>query len=278
MTDLKQGARSNAGGTLPALRRSCDSCHRGKVKCDGNRPACERCFRRNVVCVYSYPRPIGRLPENGMQSTPPRLYAWFEEFGTANTPVALASEPLQRAGWGSSPEATRMPSMAHGPMTAGGDDVTMQMEARGAGPSAVGREPDDDWQTASNRPRGEVDFVGGAAAAAALGQHGSGVDGGEDPGRDMGEHGSAAIEEWQAMVEAFPGWWPGTNGATDDEESHWGTMTQTSHDSTEPPKEADMNDGPGPAATDSWEGIETTYLSWEWVAIGPGTFLVTMPL
>lgn len=273
MTDPKQGTRSSTGGTLPTLRRSCDSCHRGKVKCDSSRPACGRCFRRNVACAYSYPRPMGRLPENGMQGTNSCLYAWFEEFGTADTPVAPVSEPLHRAGWGTSQEASRMPPFVLGLLTAGGDDLTMQMERPGAGRGA-----DDDWQAASDRPRGEVDAVGGAAAASAIAHHESDVDGGENPGRDMGEHDSAAIEEWQAMVEAFPGWRPGTNDATDDEESYWGTMTQTSHDGAEQRNDVIMNDGPGPTATDSWEGIETTYLNWEWVAIGPGTFLVTMPL
>ncbi|KAK1454515.1 hypothetical protein CMEL01_16698 [Colletotrichum melonis] len=221
---------------------------------------------------------MGRLPGNGMQGTTSPLYAWFEEFGTADTPVAPVSEPLHRAGWGSSQEASRMPSLVHGLLTAGGDDLAMQMETPGAGPCAAARGTDNDWPAASDQPRGEVDSVGGAAAASAIAHHGSDVDGGENRGRDMEEHGSAAIEEWQAMVEAFPGWRPGTNGVTDDEESYWGTMAQTSHGGTEQRKEVIMNDGPGATATDSWEGIETTYLSWEWVAIGPGTFLVTMPL
>ncbi|KAF4337247.1 hypothetical protein FBEOM_8836 [Fusarium beomiforme] len=45
---------------LPRLRGCCDSCTRSKLKCSGERPACQRCRIRRQDCVYSKARRAGR--------------------------------------------------------------------------------------------------------------------------------------------------------------------------------------------------------------------------
>ncbi|KAF5006301.1 hypothetical protein FDECE_7312 [Fusarium decemcellulare] len=44
------------------LRNSCDFCTRSKLKCDQEKPACNRCAFRRQPCVYSRVRKVGRPP------------------------------------------------------------------------------------------------------------------------------------------------------------------------------------------------------------------------
>ena len=54
--------------TTERLRNSCDQCAHSKIKCDGGRPNCRNCCRRDRSCSYSYVRQAGRPRRAG----PPR--------------------------------------------------------------------------------------------------------------------------------------------------------------------------------------------------------------
>ncbi|KAI7591683.1 hypothetical protein KC346_g16254, partial [Hortaea werneckii] len=57
----------NAGPTLPIpsqsnpkLRAACDECRLKKLKCTGEQPACSRCVREGIQCIYSPQKQMGR--------------------------------------------------------------------------------------------------------------------------------------------------------------------------------------------------------------------------
>ncbi|TID16020.1 Copper amine oxidase 1 [Venturia nashicola] len=50
------GRKESSGHTCSA----CDQCYRCKVKCTGERPACERCQSSNSACTYSTGKPLGK--------------------------------------------------------------------------------------------------------------------------------------------------------------------------------------------------------------------------
>ncbi|KAK1584887.1 uncharacterized protein LY79DRAFT_490447, partial [Colletotrichum navitas] len=45
------------------LRNSCDCCTQLKLKCDQQKPSCNRCIQRRRECVYSQVRKAGRPPK-----------------------------------------------------------------------------------------------------------------------------------------------------------------------------------------------------------------------
>ncbi|RMY48286.1 hypothetical protein D0863_15428 [Hortaea werneckii] len=44
----------------PKLRAACDECRLKKLKCTGEQPACSRCVREGIRCIYSPQKPMGR--------------------------------------------------------------------------------------------------------------------------------------------------------------------------------------------------------------------------
>ncbi|OCK80659.1 hypothetical protein K432DRAFT_434619 [Lepidopterella palustris CBS 459.81] len=59
----------------PKLRSSCDICANAKVKCDRERPVCQRCLNSGMRCNYSISRRMGKPPasarkDNNQTSTP----------------------------------------------------------------------------------------------------------------------------------------------------------------------------------------------------------------
>ncbi|KAI7345546.1 hypothetical protein KC331_g16685, partial [Hortaea werneckii] len=44
----------------PKLRAACDECRLKKLKCTGEQPACSRCVREGIQCIYSPQKPMGR--------------------------------------------------------------------------------------------------------------------------------------------------------------------------------------------------------------------------
>ncbi|EED21296.1 aflatoxin biosynthesis regulatory protein, putative [Talaromyces stipitatus ATCC 10500] len=52
----------------PKLRLSCDSCSKSKVRCDHERPSCQRCFHAGVPCVYSVSRRTGKPSKSATNS------------------------------------------------------------------------------------------------------------------------------------------------------------------------------------------------------------------
>ncbi|KAI7287467.1 hypothetical protein KC345_g477 [Hortaea werneckii] len=57
----------NTGPTLrtssqpnPKLRAACDECRLKKLKCTGEQPACSRCVREGIQCIYSPQKQMGR--------------------------------------------------------------------------------------------------------------------------------------------------------------------------------------------------------------------------
>ncbi|KAI6966912.1 hypothetical protein KC327_g5087 [Hortaea werneckii] len=57
----------NTGPTLPIpsqsnpkLRAACDECRLKKLKCTGEQPACSRCVREGIQCIYSPQKQMGR--------------------------------------------------------------------------------------------------------------------------------------------------------------------------------------------------------------------------
>ncbi|RMX76439.1 hypothetical protein D0869_10721 [Hortaea werneckii] len=44
----------------PKLRAACDECRLKKFKCTGEQPACSRCVREGIRCIYSPQKPMGR--------------------------------------------------------------------------------------------------------------------------------------------------------------------------------------------------------------------------
>ena len=58
-----QNSRARQGsGRTPKLRASCDNCSNAKVRCDQDRPACQRCLYVNIQCNYSASRRMGKPP------------------------------------------------------------------------------------------------------------------------------------------------------------------------------------------------------------------------
>ncbi|KXT01374.1 hypothetical protein AC578_6633 [Pseudocercospora eumusae] len=51
MTSQDEGARESTRGTMPS---ACDQCYRCKVRCNGARPACDRCSKAGGSCTYSF--------------------------------------------------------------------------------------------------------------------------------------------------------------------------------------------------------------------------------
>ena len=41
---------------MPRRRKSCERCHKAKVRCDSDKPSCGRCQKRGVECSYSVSR------------------------------------------------------------------------------------------------------------------------------------------------------------------------------------------------------------------------------
>ncbi|RAK96590.1 uncharacterized protein BO80DRAFT_224269 [Aspergillus ibericus CBS 121593] len=45
---------------LPRTRETCDACAKAKIRCSKQRPSCERCVARGLLCRYGLLRPRGR--------------------------------------------------------------------------------------------------------------------------------------------------------------------------------------------------------------------------
>lgn len=58
-TPQKSRARQ-ANGRVPKLRASCDHCSNAKVRCDQDRPSCQRCLYANNPCNYSASKRMGK--------------------------------------------------------------------------------------------------------------------------------------------------------------------------------------------------------------------------
>ncbi|KAH7044062.1 hypothetical protein B0J12DRAFT_578216 [Macrophomina phaseolina] len=61
---MQNGHSTTKGSTaLPKpikFRLACDTCQRSKIRCDQERPACRRCVKKGIECVYSPARRAGR--------------------------------------------------------------------------------------------------------------------------------------------------------------------------------------------------------------------------
>ncbi|KAI7226424.1 hypothetical protein KC330_g8820 [Hortaea werneckii] len=75
----------------PKLRAACDECRLKKLKCTGEQPACSRCVREGIQCIYSPQKPMGR-PKKRQRTEA------IEEDGEAFYPQQQEHlAPLQRA-------------------------------------------------------------------------------------------------------------------------------------------------------------------------------------
>ncbi|ORX95400.1 hypothetical protein BCR34DRAFT_195699 [Clohesyomyces aquaticus] len=54
----------------PKLRSSCDICANAKVKCDRERPVCQRCINTGMRCNYSVSRRMGKPPRKDANGNP----------------------------------------------------------------------------------------------------------------------------------------------------------------------------------------------------------------
>ncbi|PSN72926.1 hypothetical protein BS50DRAFT_173513 [Corynespora cassiicola Philippines] len=54
----------------PKLRSSCDICANAKVKCDRERPVCQRCINSGMRCHYSVSRRMGKPPRKDANGNP----------------------------------------------------------------------------------------------------------------------------------------------------------------------------------------------------------------
>lgn len=52
--------KSNRQSETPKVHQSCDVCQTSKIRCGKERPACRRCVKHNLDCVYSISRRNGR--------------------------------------------------------------------------------------------------------------------------------------------------------------------------------------------------------------------------
>ncbi|KAI7285068.1 hypothetical protein KC340_g18385, partial [Hortaea werneckii] len=75
----------------PKLRAACDECRLKKLKCTGEQPACSRCVREGIRCIYSPQKPMGR-PKKKRQ----RIEG-AEEDGEAFYPQQLQQQEGRRA-------------------------------------------------------------------------------------------------------------------------------------------------------------------------------------
>ena len=55
-----QNSRARQNGRTPKVRASCDHCSNAKVRCDQDRPSCQRCLYVNIPCNYSASRRMGK--------------------------------------------------------------------------------------------------------------------------------------------------------------------------------------------------------------------------
>ncbi|KAL5393373.1 hypothetical protein DPSP01_000194 [Paraphaeosphaeria sporulosa] len=53
------------------LHAACDECRTRKLKCSGDAPACSRCEREKITCVYSPQKPMGRPRKRRREDIPP---------------------------------------------------------------------------------------------------------------------------------------------------------------------------------------------------------------
>ncbi|KXH63099.1 hypothetical protein CSAL01_11066 [Colletotrichum salicis] len=283
MTDRAEAPQRKLSGAGLNLRRSCDSCHRGKVKCDGIRPACKRCYRRNGVCVYSYNRPVGR-PAQG-QGVRPRPSAWFEEAGDADMAL-LTSVLMPQAPGGLLPEETSIwdqPLASWDALADGGDALSPVPVAEAAATSA-GADLDDSLTTAASDERLEIGAVRGATAVPDPGGTGSGLCA-EGPMLGLGieavDGWPAGLNTWHTTSDAGADHWPDTSGANYIARGRWGAMGDSDCDGTaniQAGTGANIVKDPGHGDWKCGEDMELMCLEWEWVAVGPGMFLVIMPL
>lgn len=72
-------------GNAPPRRKSCDACKKGKRRCDLAFPACLRCVRRNIPCIYP-----GRQP---LESSDNPLDVFFPEACSENISPTLNNNP-----------------------------------------------------------------------------------------------------------------------------------------------------------------------------------------
>lgn len=42
------------------VRSTCNACQQAKIRCSHEKPACRRCLKQNLVCIYSVSRRLGR--------------------------------------------------------------------------------------------------------------------------------------------------------------------------------------------------------------------------
>ncbi|KAI1380492.1 hypothetical protein F4677DRAFT_261391 [Hypoxylon crocopeplum] len=56
MDSLQSSNRPTAG----KLRTSCDRCQDTKVRCDQEKPECQRCAKKGLQCIYSPTKRFGR--------------------------------------------------------------------------------------------------------------------------------------------------------------------------------------------------------------------------
>jgi len=61
--------KSSRQSETPKVHQSCDICQTSKIRCGKERPACRRCAKNNLECVYSMSRRNGRPRSRRMGST-----------------------------------------------------------------------------------------------------------------------------------------------------------------------------------------------------------------
>ncbi|CZT23696.1 uncharacterized protein RCC_09410 [Ramularia collo-cygni] len=83
---------------VPRERKSCDICQTSKIGCGQERPACARCVKQNLECVYSLSRRVGRPRPKKNETDRRDSQARRVEDGTMPTrPVAGPSTDVGRS-------------------------------------------------------------------------------------------------------------------------------------------------------------------------------------
>ncbi|KAI7162831.1 hypothetical protein KC349_g1706 [Hortaea werneckii] len=80
----------------PKLRAACDECRLKKLKCTGEQPACSRCVREGIQCVYSPQKPMGRPKKRQRtEATEEDGEAFYPQQQEHFAPLQPASKPSQ---------------------------------------------------------------------------------------------------------------------------------------------------------------------------------------
>ncbi|KAK7540287.1 hypothetical protein IWX49DRAFT_601248 [Phyllosticta citricarpa] len=86
----------------PKFRMSCDSCQASKIRCGQERPACRRCVKYNINCIYSPSRRAGR--PRPRKTTPSSSSSAAENQAQTQTQTQTQTQPT------SQPAQTALPT------------------------------------------------------------------------------------------------------------------------------------------------------------------------